>query len=197
MKNNKYKVLVLDNFDSFTYNLVAYLRKLGVVVVVLRTDSSIEQVMRENPTHIVLSPGPGHPREVILFQEVLQTFKENIPILGVCLGLQAIGIYFGARVEKCSQMMHGKTSPIIHNSMGVFEGISQNPLKVCRYHSLGIVSESIPKGVLLETAWAEDGTIMGIESCEHPNVVGVQFHPESYFTDCGLQMLRNFLSLSC
>lgn len=195
--NNADKMVVIeDHFDSFTYNLVALLQKLGAKVKVIRTDQSIESVKKENPTHILLSPGPGHPKEVALFQDTLRVFKGRIPILGVCLGHQAIGLHFGAVVDKCPVMMHGKQSAIIHNHKGVFRSIPINPFVVCRYHSLGIVAESIPKGVLMQSAWSEDGTIMAIQSVEYPSVVGVQFHPESLFTDYGAEMLQSFLSMS-
>lgn len=196
MKKPTLRVVVIDHYDSFTYNLVVLLRILGAKVFVLRTCASIDEIRRLHPTHIVLSPGPGHPSEVLLFQEVLRTFKEHTPILGVCLGLQAIGLYFGASVGKCREVMHGKISAVRHNGKGIFRDIVCNPFWACRYHSLAIVKESIQSETLLETAWSDDGTIMGVESVEYPHIVGVQFHPESHFTECGMTMLENFLSMS-
>jgi anthranilate synthase component 2 len=174
--------------------LVVALEILGATVIVVRTNEDVERVRGIKPTHIILSPGSGHPKDVLFFQEVLKRFKECIPILGVCLGHQAIGLHFGARVERSKAIMHGKTSLITHNGMGIFEGVP-NPVEVCRYHSLAIVEESIPQGTLVPTAHSEDGTIMGVVSQKYPHVVGVQFHPESYFTKCGSKMLENFLNM--
>ena len=196
MKKPTPRVVVIDHYDSFPYNLAVLLRILGAKVSVLRTCASIDEIFRLHPTHIVLSPGPGHPSEVSLFQEVLGAFKEHVPILGVCLGLQAIGLHFGASVGKCKEVMHGKISVVKHNGRGIFRNIACNPFGTCRYHSLAIVKESIQSGTLLETAWSDDGTIMGIESLAYPHVVGVQFHPESHFTAYGMAMLENFLSMS-
>ncbi len=188
------RVVVLDHYDSFTYNLVVFLEKLGASVIVLRTDASLDEIKRYNPTHIVLSPGPGHPKDVPLFQEVIEYFKIHIPILGVCLGHQAIGLNCGAEVEKSSAIMHGKVSSVTHNGVGIFQGIL-SPIKVCRYHSLAIVEKSIPRGTLIITARSEDGTIMSVESKKHSNVIGVQFHPESLFTEHGSALLQNFLKM--
>lgn len=188
-------VVVIDHYDSFTYNLVVYLERLGASVQVFRTNSDLREVEMARPTHLVLSPGPGHPKEVTLFLNAIKCFEGRIPLLGVCLGHQAIAYGSGASVEQSGAIMHGKTSKITHDGLGIFEGIPHNPLQVCRYHSLAIVGESIPSGSLRQTAWSEDGTIMGIESVKYPNMVGAQFHPESLFTDCGLQILGNFLSL--
>lgn len=195
MKTKKH-VVVLDHFDSFTYNLVTELRKLGARVTVLRTNSEINEVLQKKPTHLVLSPGPGHPKEVTLFQEALTCLKEHIPIFGVCLGHQAIALHFGASVLKCKETMHGKVSSVLHNSEGIFKAIYLDRFEVCRYHSLAIEEKSIQPGTLLQTAWSDDGTIMGIASKKYPHVVGVQFHPESYFTENGTKILANFLSLS-
>lgn len=191
--NNRH-IVIIDHFDSFTYNLVVAFEKLGTTVKVVRTNEGVQEVRKAEPTHIVLSPGPGHPRDVPLFQEVLERWKEHTPILGVCLGHQAIGLHFGAKVERSKAIMHGKTSLVTHSGVGIFEGVS-NPVEVCRYHSLAIVEESIPQGTLVPTARSEDGTIMGVVSQRYPHVVGVQFHPESYFTKCGSKMLANFLKM--
>lgn len=190
-----FRVVVIDHFDSFTYNLVVAFEKLGAAVQVFRTNTSIEDVRRARPTHIVLSPGPGHPQDATLFLEALSCFKNEVPILGVCLGHQAIGLHFGARIVRCTEAIHGKTSKVTHNGTGLFENVVENPLEACRYHSLAIEGESIPPRTLLQTAWSEDGTIMGIKSEKYPHVVGVQFHPESFFTPHGQKLLANFLKL--
>ncbi|MDO8620626.1 MAG: aminodeoxychorismate/anthranilate synthase component II [bacterium] len=189
-----YRVVVVDHFDSFTYNLVVLLRRIGAEVHVIRTDASIEAIERFSPTHIVLSPGPGHPSEVWLFKEVLAHFITRVPILGVCLGFQAIAEYFGAEVVEAPTMMHGKISKVMHSGQGIFEGVNGNPLSVCRYHSLCAVQTDSSRAKLLETAWSEDGVIMAVQSTEHKSVVGVQFHPESLFTEEGSKLLQNFLS---
>lgn len=193
------RVVVFDHFDSFTYNLVVALERLRASVQVLRTNESITKVRREvrrvEPTHVVLSPGPGHPRDVSLFQEVLREFKAHIPILGVCLGHQAIGLHFGAVVDRFgnSPVMHGKTSMIEHESAGIFEGI-ENPFEVCRYHSLQILESTVDQGVLRITSRSSnERTVMGVQSLEYPHVIGLQFHPESLFTKNGERLLANFL----
>lgn len=191
---NKPHVVIIDHFDSFTYNLAVAFENLGATVQVFRTDVGVENIRGTEPTHIVLSPGPGHPKDVPLFQEVIARAKNRVPILGVCLGHQAIGLHFGAKVERSSAIMHGKTSLITHNGVGLFEGV-ENPIEVCRYHSLAIVEESIPEGTLTTTAKSEDSTIMGVESKKYPHVMGVQFHPESLFTEHGSVLLKNFLKM--
>lgn len=189
------RVVVVDHFDSFTYNLVVLLRCIGAEVHVVRTDVTIEAIERLSPTHIVLSPGPGHPSEVRLFREVLAHFITRLPILGVCLGFQAIAEYFGAKVVEAPTMMHGKISKVTHSGQGIFEGVNGNPLSVCRYHSLCAVQTDSSRTKILETAWSEDGVVMAIQSTEYQSVVGVQFHPESLFTEEGSTLLKNFLSL--
>ncbi|MBI3305864.1 aminodeoxychorismate/anthranilate synthase component II [Candidatus Nomurabacteria bacterium] len=194
---HKLRVVIIDHFDSFTYNLVVAFESLGATVQVFRTDTNIEAVERANPTHIVLSPGPGHPKDVLLFEKVLAHFKGRVSILGVCLGHQAIGLHFGAAVDRFGEaVMHGKTSAVVHNGVGIFHGVP-NPLTVCRYHSLAILKESFDTNVLCVTARSEnDGTIMAVQfnSWNHI-VVGVQFHPESLFTEFGSVMLENFLKM--
>ncbi len=188
------RVVVVDHFDSFTYNIVALLIMLGAEVHVVRTNSSVKAIKRSNPTHIVLSAGEGHPKNVRLFHQVLKCFKQSMPILGVCLGHQAIGLHFGATIDRCEKIMHGKTSMLCHDGTGVFSGLEKR-FEVMRYHSLVIRKKSILSGTLRQTAQASDGTVMGVESVEYPHIVGVQFHPESYFTKYGSDLFANFLSL--
>ncbi len=195
MNTKRPNIVVVDHYDSFTYNLVVLLRRIGAEVHVVRTDAKVEDIERLSPTHIVLSPGPGHPSEVRLFKEVLAYFITRVPILGVCLGFQAIAEYFGALVREAPTMMHGKISKVVHCGQGIFDGVDGNPLSVCRYHSLCAVQTDSSRTKLLETAWSEDGVIMAIQSTEHKSVVGVQFHPESLFTEEGSKLLQNFLLL--
>lgn len=194
-KNAKTKqVVVVDHFDSFTYNMVALLILLGAKVYVVRTDTSMREIERFQPTHIVLSAGEGHPKNVSLFHQVLAHFKGSIPILGICLGHQAIGLHFRAVVALSEKIMHGKSSVVYHTEDGIFSGVKDR-FEAQRYHSLVIVKESIRPGTLRQTARTSDGTVMGIESVEYPHVVGVQFHPESHFTEYGSVLLKNFLQL--
>ncbi|KKO55153.1 aminodeoxychorismate/anthranilate synthase component II [Paenibacillus sp. DMB20] len=184
-------ILVIDNYDSFTYNLVQYLGELGEEVKVFRNDeidaAGIEALA---PDHILISPGPCTPNEAGISLETIERFKGIIPIFGVCLGHQAIGQAFGGKVVRAERLMHGKTSPIHHAGTSVFEGLPV-PFTATRYHSLLVEKESLPE-CLEVTAWTEEGEIMGLRHKEHP-IEGVQFHPESIITDHGHQMLRNFL----
>lgn len=184
-------ILVIDNYDSFTYNLVQYLGELGEEVKVFRNDeidaAGIEALA---PDHILISPGPCTPNEAGISLETIERFKGIIPIFGVCLGHQAIGQAFGGKVVRAERLMHGKTSPIHHAGMSVFEGLPV-PFTATRYHSLLVEKESLPE-CLEVTAWTEEGEIMGLRHKEYP-IEGVQFHPESIITDHGHQMLRNFL----
>jgi anthranilate synthase/aminodeoxychorismate synthase-like glutamine amidotransferase len=187
-------ILVLDNYDSFTYNLVQYLGELGVDMVVKRNDEiSLDEIHALNPERILVSPGPCSPRESGLSNDVIRTFaKEGIPILGVCLGHQCIGHVFGAEVVVNYRMMHGKTSPIKHNGKDLFEGMP-NPFTATRYHSLVIKRDTMPD-VLEITAESDKGEIMGVRHKTLP-IWGVQFHPESILTENGSQIMRNFLKL--
>ncbi len=189
------RVVVLDHFDSFTYNVVTAFERLGATVHVFRTDTDIREIADACPTHLVLSPGPGHPRDVSLFEQALTELKEQVPILGICLGEQAIGLHFGAEVGLAPVPMHGKTSLVFHeDEQGLFEGIP-NAFQACRYHSLAVNHKRIDPKRLKVTAECKDGTVMAIQSVTYPTVVGVQFHPESLFTEYGEKLLENFLKL--
>jgi len=191
-------LLMIDNYDSFTYNLVQYLGELGVEVRVFRNDKiSVREIEDLNPERIVISPGPCTPNEAGISLEVIEQFQGRLPILGVCLGHQAIGQAFGGKVVHAHQVMHGKTSEIYHNNTDVFRGLD-DPFTATRYHSLVVERESLPD-VLEITAWSRlpDGEvdeIMGLRHKELP-VYGVQFHPESILTTSGHDLLRNFLEL--
>ncbi|MGM1050468.1 anthranilate synthase component 2 [Paenibacillus uliginis N3/975] len=184
-------ILVIDNYDSFTYNLVQYLGELGEEVKVFRNDEiDIAGIETLAPDHILISPGPCTPNEAGISLEVIERFKGSIPIFGVCLGHQAIGQAFGGQVVRAERLMHGKTSPIHHLGTSVFEGLPI-PFTATRYHSLLVEKETLPDCLEI-TAWTEEGEIMGLRHKEY-SVEGVQFHPESIITDHGHQMLRNFL----
>ena len=184
-------LLMIDNYDSFTYNLVQYLGELGETVKVFRNDEiSLEQIEALGPTRIVISPGPCTPNEAGISVAAIQRFAGKIPILGVCLGHQSIGQAYGGKIVHASQLMHGKTSDIRHSSSGVFRGLP-DPLTATRYHSLVIERTSLP-ACLEVTAWTEDGEIMGVRHREL-KVEGVQFHPESILTQRGHDLLANFL----
>ena len=189
-------LLMIDNYDSFTFNLVQYFGELGADVVVRRNDEiSSEEIAALAPSHLVISPGPCTPAQAGLSVEAIKTFAGKIPILGVCLGHQSIGVAFGGRIVRAGQVMHGKTSPVFHADGGVFSGL-ENPLVATRYHSLVIEKATLPD-VLEITAWTEDeqgdvDEIMGVRH-KHLAVEGVQFHPESILTRQGHQLLQNFL----
>ncbi|MFD0621241.1 aminodeoxychorismate/anthranilate synthase component II [Paenibacillus sp. GCM10027629] len=186
-------ILVIDNYDSFTYNLVQYLGELGEEVVVHRNDEiDIAGIEALNPDHILISPGPCTPNEAGISMEVIAYFKGKIPILGVCLGHQSIGQVFGGNVIRAEKLMHGKTSEMHHNGAGLFEGLP-SPFTATRYHSLIVEGESLPDCLEI-TAETADGEIMGLRHREYP-IVGLQFHPESIMTDHGHRMLSNFLRL--
>lgn len=191
-------ILVIDNYDSFTYNLVQYLGELSPKfpvaeqIKVYRNDEiTVTDIINLNPNGIVISPGPGNPDSAGICLELVQKLGKNYPILGVCLGHQTIGQAYGGNVICAPTLMHGKTSLINHNNIGVFQDL-KNPFAATRYHSLIIDKNTIPP-VLEITAWTDDGIIMGVKHKEYPFVEGVQFHPESILTDSGLQLLHNFL----
>ena len=185
-------LLMIDNYDSFTYNLVQYLGELGETVRVIRHDEmTVAEIGRLEPARIVLSPGPCTPNEAGVSLELIDRFKERIPILGVCLGHQAIGQAFGGRVVHAQTLMHGKVSRIHHSGNGVFTGLP-TPYEATRYHSLAIERASCPADLEV-TAWTDDGEIMGVRHRSLP-VEGVQFHPESILTQHGHALLRNFLN---
>ena len=184
-------LLMIDNYDSFTYNLVQYLAEIGQEVKVVRNDKiSIEEINKLNPQYIVISPGPCTPNEAGISLELIEAFKDKIPILGVCLGHQSIGQAFGGKIIHAQTIMHGKTSKISHNNKGVFKGI-KNPFIATRYHSLVIDRESLPNCFDI-TAWTDDNEIMGIKHKELA-IEGVQFHPESILSEHGHDLLKNFL----
>ncbi|NMG14551.1 anthranilate synthase component II [Aromatoleum bremense] len=184
-------LLMIDNYDSFTYNLVQYFGELGADVKVYRNDEiTLEQLALMKPSQLVISPGPCTPAEAGISVAAIREFAGKLPILGVCLGHQSIGAAFGGRVVHAKRLMHGKTSPVFHEGQGVFRGLP-NPVTCTRYHSLAIERESLPDCLEI-TAWTEDGEIMGVRH-RTLAVEGVQFHPESILSDHGHQLLRNFL----
>ncbi|MBK7742394.1 MAG: aminodeoxychorismate/anthranilate synthase component II [Betaproteobacteria bacterium] len=184
-------LLMIDNYDSFTWNLVQYLGELGAEVHVHRNDAiTLEQIEAWQPERIVISPGPCTPREAGISVPVIERFAGRIPLLGVCLGHQAIGQAFGGNVVRAQRVMHGKVSAVTHDGRGVFTGLP-SPLTVTRYHSLAIERATLPAGLEI-TATAEDGEIMGVRHRSLP-VEGVQFHPEAFLTEHGHALLRNFL----
>ena len=192
MKSKK-TLVVYDPFCSFSYNHVVMFEDEGAEVVLIRTDRSVDAIEEISPTHLLLSSGPGDPHKAETLANALDRFKARIPILGVCLGHQVMGLYFKSEVELVSPM-HGKASMVEHGSTGIFSGIP-SPFLACRYHSWAISDTSICAESLRVTARSEDGVIMGIQSVEFPRVVGVQFHPESLFKEHGNMIAQNFLSM--
>jgi anthranilate synthase component 2 len=185
-------VLVIDNYDSFTYNLVQYLGELGAKVRVVRNDTvSVQDVIEARPARIVISPGPGRPEQAGITIEVIRALGQMTPILGVCLGHQAIGAAFGGTVTRAAAPMHGKTSAIDHDGRGVFAGIA-SPFVASRYHSLVVAEQGLPPELEISARTHDDRIIMGLRHRTWP-VHGVQFHPESILTSQGHQLLRNFL----
>ncbi len=185
-------LLLLDNYDSFTYNLFQYLSELGEEVVVVRNDkTTLEEIDEQKPERIVISPGPSTPLRAGISNEVIKRFGSALPVLGVCLGHQCIGYSYGATIGKAKQIMHGKSSLIHHNSQGVLAGLP-NPFPAIRYHSLVVERDGLPDCLEI-TAWTDDGEIMGLRHRQHP-VQGVQFHPESFMTEVGKDLLRNFIN---
>ncbi len=184
-------LLMIDNYDSFTYNLVQYFGELGQDVRVFRNDAiTLEEIAALAPDYLVISPGPCSPKEAGISVAAIQTFAGKLPILGVCLGHQSIGYAFGGDIVHAKQLMHGKISPVHHANVGVFTGLP-DPFNATRYHSLAIRRDTLP-ACLEVTAWTDDGEIMGIRHREFP-VQGVQFHPESIMTEHGHRLLQNFL----
>ena len=184
-------LLMIDNYDSFTYNLVQYLQSLGAEVKVVRNDAmTVDEIAKLAPERIVISPGPCTPNEAGVSLEIIERLGANTPILGVCLGHQSIAAAFGGRIVHAQKLMHGKTSPVQHIDVGVFRGLP-NPLTCTRYHSLAIERASLPDCLQI-TAWTEDGEIMGVRH-KTLDIEGVQFHPESILTEHGHDLLRNFL----
>lgn len=185
------RLLLIDNYDSFVYNLAQAFGGLGADPVVLRNDTPLEELAATSPDAVIVSPGPGSPKEAGVSIEAIKRFGRDVPVLGVCLGYQCIGEAFGARIERAAVgPVHGKTSQITHTSEGVFKDLP-SPLTATRYHSLAIARDSMPEELEI-TAESDDRTIMGVRH-EHLPVEGVQFHPESVLTDTGPAMLRNFL----
>lgn len=185
------KVVLIDNFDSFVYNLAQYIGSAGEVPVVMRNDVSVEDVMNEKPDALVISPGPGRPEKAGCSVEVVRRLGPRTPLLGVCLGHQAIGVSYGSKVVRADRLFHGKTSQIEHSEVGVFRGLEPF-FEATRYHSLVIDPDSVPASLEI-TARTKDGVVMGVRHAIDP-VEGVQFHPESVLTKQGLKLIENFLA---
>ncbi|HEY3156728.1 MAG TPA: aminodeoxychorismate/anthranilate synthase component II [Candidatus Eisenbacteria bacterium] len=186
-------ILMIDNYDSFTWNLVQYLGELGNTPEVVRNDEiSVEDAVRRNPQAIVISPGPGRPSDAGISRGVIERLSGKVPILGVCLGHQCIGEVFGGKVVRADRLVHGKTSAVIHTGRGLFLDVD-NPFQATRYHSLIVARDTLP-GVLQVMAWTPENEIMAVRHKDH-ETWGVQFHPESILTTCGKDLLRNFLRL--
>ncbi|KKM11378.1 anthranilate synthase component II [Clostridiales bacterium PH28_bin88] len=187
-------ILMIDNYDSFTYNLVQYITEMNEEVQTFRNDDlSISDIYRLRPEMLVISPGPCTPNEAGISLQVIREFQGRIPLLGVCLGHQAIGQVFGAEVIRAQKPVHGKVSLITHDGKTIYRGL-KNPLTVCRYHSLSLGPASIPP-CLEVTSWSEDGEVMGIRHRQYP-VEGVQFHPEAILTEGGKELLKNFIQIA-
>jgi len=186
-------IVVIDNYDSFTYNLVQYLGTLGASPEVVRNDAlTVEELSARPLEGLVISPGPGEPRDAGISEAAIRALSGRVPILGVCLGHQGIGEVFGGKVVRAARLMHGKTSPILHRGRGIFAGLD-NPFEATRYHSLIVERDSLPE-VLELAAWTPEGEIMALKHREH-ETWGVQFHPESILTKPGLKLVENFLTL--
>ena len=184
-------ILMIDNYDSFIYNIVQYLGEFGHDIIVKRNDViTVEEIEQLSPDMIVISPGPCSPNEAGESLNIIKYFAGNIPILGVCLGHQALAQVFGGQVIRAERLMHGKTSPVLHAEIGLHKGMP-NPFQATRYHSLIVEKETLP-ACLEVTAWTEEGEIMGLRHKEYP-IEGVQYHPESIMTEQGKQLLRQFI----
>ena len=189
-------ILMIDNYDSFTYNIVQYIGELGANVKIFRNDEiTLDEIKKLKPKKIIISPGPCTPNEAGISIEAIKQFGDSIPILGICLGHQSIGQAFGGKITSAKKIMHGKTSKIIHNNDKIFKGIT-NPFEATRYHSLVIEKETIPKcfEIIAWTNNSEDDEIMGVKHNKFP-IYGLQFHPESILTKSGKNILKNFLDL--
>jgi len=187
-------IVAIDNYDSFTYNLVQYLRQMGAEVQVARSDAlAVRQIRDLSPSGIIISPGPGRPEVAGISMEAVRRFSGRVPILGVCLGHQAVGAVFGAHIVPAGRLMHGKTSEVTCDGRTIFNRIP-SPFTAMRYHSLAVSHEGLPAELEI-SAWSEDGEIMGIRHREHPTE-GIQFHPESIMTAVGKRILRNFLKIT-
>ena len=186
-------LLMIDNYDSFTYNLVQYFGELGQEVKVFRNDAiTVAEIEKLAPAAIVISPGPGRPEDAGVSCDVLRAFAGRIPILGVCLGHQAIGLVFGGRIVHAKQLMHGKVSDITCDGQGIFKGLDSRPFKAMRYHSLAIEKGTLPDSLAVSATATDDGEIMGLRHKQFP-IEGIQFHAESIMTPVGKRILRNFL----
>jgi anthranilate synthase/aminodeoxychorismate synthase-like glutamine amidotransferase len=187
------RILVVDNYDSFTYNLVQYLGELGAEPEVHRHDElTMAEIVALDPDGVLISPGPGTPDDAGLSNEVIRHFTGRRPVLGVCLGHQCLGQVFGGRVVRAPQVMHGKTSLVHHDGLGVFAGLPE-PFEATRYHSLIVAADSVPESLVV-SAWTDDGVVMGLRHREHPTTEGVQFHPESILTAAGHDLVANWLT---
>ena len=186
-------ILMIDNYDSFTYNLVQYLREMSADVRVVRNDAiTVADIEALAPSALVISPGPGRPEDAGISCDAIRAFAGQIPILGVCLGHQAIGLVYGATVVHAKKLMHGKVSEIACDGQGVFKGLDSRPFKAMRYHSLAIENDSLPDTLAISATATDDGEIMGLRHKQFP-IEGIQFHPESIMTPVGKRILRNFL----
>lgn len=186
-------ILMIDNYDSFTYNLVQYLREMSADVRVVRNDAiTVADIEALAPSALVISPGPGRPEDAGISCDAIRAFAGQIPILGVCLGHQAIGLVYGATVVHAKKLMHGKVSEIACDGQGIFKGLDSRPFKAMRYHSLAIEQDSLPDTLAISATATDDGEIMGLRHKQLP-VEGIQFHPESIMTPVGKRILRNFL----
>ena len=186
-------IAVIDNYDSFTYNLVQYLGTLGAEIEVYRNDTITPKALADRPLEgVVISPGPGEPKDAGISEDVIRSLAGKLPILGVCLGHQALGEVYGGKVVRAARLMHGKVSPILHQGRGLFAGLD-NPFEATRYHSLIVERASLPEPLEV-VAWTPEGEVMGLKHREH-ETWGVQFHPESVLTRPGLRLIENFLTL--
>ena len=187
-------LLLIDNYDSFTYNLFQYLSELGEEVVVVRNDkTTVDEIQQMKPQRIVVSPGPSTPLHAGISNDVIRHFGPRLPVLGVCLGHQCVGYSYGGKIVQAKEIRHGKSSLIYHNGSGIFDGLP-SPFSAIRYHSLVVQRQELPRCFEI-TAWTDDGTIMGLRHRSYP-VEGVQFHPESFMTEHGKDILKNFLQLA-